>query len=1113
MAYQDKLTTDFNVAPFYDDFDEDKQYYRVLFRPATAVQARELTQLQTIMQAQISRFGDSIYKSGTIIEGCGFRKYNLKQIKFKDKTSTSLDFSEIVIDNTDVANDHSHHVHSHLLVSNTTGLRAAVFQAFIGSEDAVKTGTPDTNRAYVQYVNSGNNNGTQVNQFSTVSEQIDVYSSAQDKTGPLVTTNRLGVLYTLSSNSSVNALGVGMGLHVQQGIIYQKGFFLKAKAANFVVKEHNDDATAYAVGWSTKEYIVKPSEDESLYDNSLGSSNYSAPGAYRLKLVPQLVAYDTANTSVKVPQGFLPIMQWDAVDGKTKTVDANPLYSLIGDALAKRTLEESGNYVVQPFSLEVEAHESNTQLMYYNVNGGVAYIDGYRVPSNGPYLNTRVPVQRGIVTTSANNGAVSLNYGNYIRIADVSGTLDIANLPEVTFYSANQYSLSKQMGNATNPLSGSYAIANANVRAIVYDSGTKGTPSATYLLYISNLRINPNILPGSSFTKNAYSVYVNGTYGPFFGDLVQNTGSRAEILETGNRALLFNTGFPGVKRLTNDVGVNATQYLYRITQTQNLTKVNGIATATISLGASEDVYNYSGTITDVPSRPINITFNTAVVGNNALEDKALVSVSGNVVLSSVAVNATSTGSIISVPNTASFAPGYVVQFSANITGTNVLGGPLNPSIYYVNTVINSTQFTISNSYLGSRFEIVGNGSNTSMNVFVSSSQTSTLTKVGTSAPWSSRFVIGQGLRINGTFNTSAGTPGTANTVGPYVTITAINSANSITVTPNVGAYGVTAVTPYPFFKRGTHINMEGDGNTIIVSNDRKSANVNLAGLPELDGDYNSYSIAVQIPINRSGATPIQKVVNKNRLIKIDMVAAGVNNGNINGPWCLGLPDVYKINAVHVGSSYSFDNPDKKNYFTLDTGQTKTHYGLSFLKLKPNFSGVITSSSYLIVNCNHFSANITTAKAGFFSVESYPADDTRPNANDYIATAEIPLYISEADEQYDLRNYIDVRPILANTANSVTSLTAATINPANNNSRYFTGSGTPIAIEPNENIIYNIESYLPRNDSLIVTATGLVTIKQGQPSFTPRVPTLNNTGLKIADVYVPPYPSLTFKEAE
>ena len=63
------VTTDFNVTPYYDDYDEDKQFLRVLFRPGFAVQGRELTQLQTILQKQSSRLGDHIFKDGSKVLG------------------------------------------------------------------------------------------------------------------------------------------------------------------------------------------------------------------------------------------------------------------------------------------------------------------------------------------------------------------------------------------------------------------------------------------------------------------------------------------------------------------------------------------------------------------------------------------------------------------------------------------------------------------------------------------------------------------------------------------------------------------------------------------------------------------------------------------------------------------------------------------------------------------------------------------------------------------------------------------------------------------------------------------------------------------------------------
>ena len=59
--------TDLNVTPYYDDYDEADQFHKVLFKPGKAVQARELTTLQSIQQNQIERFGRHIFKEGSIV--------------------------------------------------------------------------------------------------------------------------------------------------------------------------------------------------------------------------------------------------------------------------------------------------------------------------------------------------------------------------------------------------------------------------------------------------------------------------------------------------------------------------------------------------------------------------------------------------------------------------------------------------------------------------------------------------------------------------------------------------------------------------------------------------------------------------------------------------------------------------------------------------------------------------------------------------------------------------------------------------------------------------------------------------------------------------------------
>ena len=63
------MAIDLSVNPYDDDFNADKNYHRILFKPSYAVQARELTQSQTILQNQISSFGKNIFAEGSIVTG------------------------------------------------------------------------------------------------------------------------------------------------------------------------------------------------------------------------------------------------------------------------------------------------------------------------------------------------------------------------------------------------------------------------------------------------------------------------------------------------------------------------------------------------------------------------------------------------------------------------------------------------------------------------------------------------------------------------------------------------------------------------------------------------------------------------------------------------------------------------------------------------------------------------------------------------------------------------------------------------------------------------------------------------------------------------------------
>ena len=81
------LNTNLSSSPYFDDFDRNNDYYRILFKPATAVQVREVNQLQTMLQDQIEQFGDHILKAGTILDGCQFTFNNsMPYVKILDTT-------------------------------------------------------------------------------------------------------------------------------------------------------------------------------------------------------------------------------------------------------------------------------------------------------------------------------------------------------------------------------------------------------------------------------------------------------------------------------------------------------------------------------------------------------------------------------------------------------------------------------------------------------------------------------------------------------------------------------------------------------------------------------------------------------------------------------------------------------------------------------------------------------------------------------------------------------------------------------------------------------------------------------------------------------------------
>ena len=172
------IKTDLNVSPYFDDFNENKNYHRILFRPSTAVQARELTQLQTILQNQIEKFGNWAFKNGDVVDGCAITPINaVPYIRLQDFQSNSSNFDPTALVNTQV-------------VSAQTGLTARVVYANTG----LAANYPNTNIVYLDYHNTGNNGATT---FSN-NEQLTFYKI------PRTGNNTLDVLAVVNTFTNAN---------------------------------------------------------------------------------------------------------------------------------------------------------------------------------------------------------------------------------------------------------------------------------------------------------------------------------------------------------------------------------------------------------------------------------------------------------------------------------------------------------------------------------------------------------------------------------------------------------------------------------------------------------------------------------------------------------------------------------------------------------------------------------------------------------------------------------------------------------------------------------------------------------------------------------------------
>ena len=429
--------TNLNVSPYYDDFDESDNFHRVLFRPSYAVQARELTTLQTILQNQMDKFGRHTFKEGAmVIPGNVGYTTDYYAVKLQDTFSSAS-----------IAGNISDYVGTRI-TGATSGVIAEVIEA-------VAATSTDEITLYVKYTKTGTNNIlTTFSDGENISSDGAIGSYSADAAS--------------ATTKASDATATGSSCNIQAGVYFIRGHFVQVAAERIILDKYTN-TPSYRVGLTITETLVTPEADTSLQDNATGATNYAAKGAHRLKIscaLSKLAIGSSEDTNfvelLRIKNGIL-----------QDKVRPDGDYSILGDNLAKRTFEESGNYNVKPYSIELRETLDNSvnnglyssggttdsgntadeKFLTVHISGGSSYVSGYRYEQYAPSF---IDIEKPRTFDYVNAAIAVQELGNFVIATNVN------SIPELSPADAGDVVPFKPI--------------------LLYDTATANTTNATSLL-------------------------------------------------------------------------------------------------------------------------------------------------------------------------------------------------------------------------------------------------------------------------------------------------------------------------------------------------------------------------------------------------------------------------------------------------------------------------------------------------------------------------------------------------------------------------------------------------------------------------------------------------------
>lgn len=1116
------LATNLSVSPYYDTFDVNKNRHQVLFQPGVSVQISELNELQSILQNQIERFGDNVFKSGTIISGCAMSfNSNYAYIKIADNT---VDGTQAVPAN-----------YVGCYVYNANGL-CGIVQNYINGYQSTD---PNLKTLYINYINSGYNYKETSFKTGDVLRVTDANNSLRS-----VTINNPGTQFTNSDSLQIVS---AITVDVSTTATFTNGEIITCASSNKQAQVYETNTTAIPGSLVLKINPVQSDLANTLSSNSIWtfSNNSSIYG---------VTSGATGTITKTVGNTASGQIVTDGSGRIVETVITNPGYGYIVPpyVTVKPTQTTSGLAILSLIGknylddlIVPSANSANGFGYAMTISNGVIYQQGYFIAVGNQTVivnNYSQQPNNVAVVFDITESLIKYNidntlldpFNNQAPGADrlvLTPVLTVVNtsitettqtyLPLVTFNNGvpsiinqtTQYNvLQDEMATRTMDEAGNFALDQfiavststsnttneGNTVSIVIDTGKAYIDG--YLVQ-SNSNYSIDIRKGiDTLTSNGvlvsidYDNYIRisevGGYFQFStGDMITLYDSNKSFISNTSYAYNGNTNPVGyaigsayLKNMVLESGVPGTNTaIYRL-YIFNVSMNSGT-----NFSNTRSVYYTNGSLSGIAD---------IVLSQNSITSSNVAMIYGNSDTSLYQTNLptiNSTNNITYLYRTVNTA---VTVANTGVAVISLLGS--SNEVFDYSTVLSNTQ--LQDLYVvpqnGIRYGTQITGSNT----IVASSNT---TLTGTTTAFITDLNAGDYVYINNNSNLVQPSYDVKKVTQIVNNYDIVLDSNLDFTSSNVSVYRYfPGNVPIPFGNRsGFSANLTSNNNILNIN-----FGSTLAGTT-------SANVTVGYTVQKNNASPGTKTPNRD----ISVVISTSNNvaGN-NGPWCIGVPDIFRLRSVKIASNTSSWSTatDVTNYFYIDSNQQGDYNGLGYLYLDPKYSYGIPTASFLLVTFDAY-----TGSGSFYTATSYISSNTAQqfavegltlaNLGSQVSAWEVPEFYTNDGVYHDLLNEIDFRIAAQATATLTSNTSLATVNPSEVLSFGNTSSRSDLKTPlPASLLSADINFYSGRVDSLIVDQNGSFSIISGPVSQSNyRTPSAPKNSLLINNFVIPPFPTV------